>query len=59
MSYLESFARRSAKEEVSTMQNHLTRREVLKAAGVGAFTTQLFTGRLRGANDRIAIGFSV
>lgn len=39
------------------MKNQLTRREVLKVAGVGAFTTQLFTGRLRGANDRIAVGF--
>jgi hypothetical protein len=37
--------------------HHWTRREILKAAGVGAFTTQLFTGRLRGANDRIAVGF--
>ena len=38
--------------------NHITRRDVLKAGAVGAFTTQLFTGRLRGANDRIAVGFA-
>jgi predicted dehydrogenase len=39
------------------LKNDLTRRHVLKVAGVGAFTTQLFSGRLRGANDRIAVGF--
>ena len=39
------------------LKNDLTRRQVLKVAGVGAFTTQLFSGRLRGANDRIAVGF--
>jgi predicted dehydrogenase len=35
----------------------MTRRNLLKAAAVGTFTTHLFTGRLRGANDRIAAGF--
>jgi glucose-fructose oxidoreductase len=35
----------------------ITRRRALQAAGTVAFTTNLFTGRLRGANDRIAVGF--
>jgi glucose-fructose oxidoreductase len=35
----------------------MTRRNVIRATGVGAFTTHLFTGRLRGANDRISVGF--
>ena len=34
----------------------LHRRDVLSAAGT-ALTTSLFTGRVRGANDRIAVGF--
>jgi predicted dehydrogenase len=33
----------------------IERRDVLKG-GVAAFTTALFTGRVRGANDRIALG---
>lgn len=33
-----------------------TRRDLLKGAGA-AFTTSLFTGRVKGANDRIAVGF--
>ena len=33
-----------------------SRRDVLKGAGA-AFTTSLFTGRVKGANDRIAVGF--
>src|SRR5437660_1968165 len=33
-----------------------TRRQVLTTAGA-AFTTSLFTGRVRGANDRVAVGF--
>jgi len=32
------------------------RRDLLAAAGA-AFTTSLFTGRIRGANDRVAVGF--
>src|ERR1039458_3661652 len=32
------------------------RRDVLTAAGT-VFTTSLFTGRVKGANDRIAVGF--
>lgn len=35
----------------------LNRRDVLRTAA-GAFTAHLFTGRLRGANDRIALGFA-
>jgi glucose-fructose oxidoreductase len=34
-----------------------TRRGFVSAAATTAFTTNLFTGRLRGANDRIAVGF--
>src|SRR5471032_2566102 len=34
----------------------LLRRDLLTAAGA-AFTTSLFTGRVKGANDRIAVGF--
>src|SRR5436305_2262379 len=34
----------------------IPRRDLLSAAGA-AFTTSLFTGRVRGANDRIALGF--
>ncbi len=33
------------------------RREFLKTAGVSALTTSLFTGRVRGANDRVSIAF--
>ena len=33
-----------------------TRRDLLTTAGA-AFTTSLFTGRVKGANDRIAVGF--
>jgi len=33
------------------------RREFLKAAGVAAFTTNIFTGQVRGANDKISAGF--
>ncbi|HOK45790.1 MAG TPA: Gfo/Idh/MocA family oxidoreductase [Bryobacteraceae bacterium] len=33
------------------------RRDFLKTAGMTAFTTSLFTGRVRGANDRISIAF--
>lgn len=34
----------------------MQRREILSGAGA-AFTTSLFTGRVRGANDRLAVGF--
>src|SRR5919197_6704201 len=37
-------------------QDAVRRRDLLGAAGA-AFTTSLFTGRIRGANDRIAVGF--
>src|SRR5271170_3793981 len=33
-----------------------TRRTVL-ASATAAFTTSLFTGRVKGANDRVAVGF--
>jgi predicted dehydrogenase len=33
------------------------RREFLLAAGAAAFTTSLFPGNLRGANDRVRVGF--
>ena len=33
----------------------IDRRTILKGAGA-AFTTSLFTGRIKGANDRIAVG---
>jgi predicted dehydrogenase len=42
----------------STTDQGADRREFLKAVGgAAAFTTALFTGRVEGANDRIAIGF--
>jgi predicted dehydrogenase len=34
-----------------------SRRGFLQTAGAAALTTNLFTGRVRGANDRIAVGF--
>ncbi len=34
-----------------------TRRKALATAATAAFTTSLFTGRVKGANDRIAVGF--
>jgi predicted dehydrogenase len=37
-------------------KNTIARREVL-AAATTAFTTALFTGNVRGANDRISVGF--
>src|SRR5580704_2926919 len=37
-------------------QNAIPRRQVLTAAAT-AFTTSLFTGNVKGANDRIAVGF--
>jgi len=33
------------------------RRDFLKAAGAAAFTTNLFTGRIKGANDKVTLGF--
>ena len=33
------------------------RRTFLKTAGIAGFTTNLFTGSVRGANDRVAVGF--
>src|SRR6266568_2761919 len=35
----------------------LERRDFLKAAGAAGLTANLFTGRLRGANDRITMAF--
>src|SRR5215467_6743932 len=37
-------------------QNGIRRREVLGAAAT-AFTTAIFTGNVKGANDRVAVGF--
>jgi predicted dehydrogenase len=39
-----------------TDSKNATRRQVLGTAAA-AFTTSLFTGRVRGANDRVAVGF--
>ncbi|MEO8662952.1 MAG: Gfo/Idh/MocA family oxidoreductase [Bryobacteraceae bacterium] len=33
------------------------RRDFLKAVGAAALTTNLFTGNVKGANDRVAVGF--
>jgi predicted dehydrogenase len=41
-------------EQVSPARN---RRDFLKSAGVAALTTNLFTGRVRGANERVSIAF--
>ena len=38
------------------MEREISRRTALASAGA-ALTTSLFTGRMKGANDRIAIGF--
>jgi predicted homoserine dehydrogenase-like protein len=38
------------------LKNGIARRDVLATAAT-AFTTSLFTGNVRGANDRIAVGF--
>ena len=38
------------------MEHDITRRTALATAGA-ALTTSLFTGRMKGANDRIAVGF--
>ena len=38
------------------LQNGISRRQAITAAA-GAFTTSLFTGNVKGANDRIAVGF--
>jgi predicted dehydrogenase len=42
--------------ENAKKKGHAGRREVLKAAGAG-LTTSLFSGRMRGANDRITLAF--
>jgi predicted dehydrogenase len=41
---------------MNTESKNATRREVLTTAAA-AFTTSLFTGRVKGANDRVAVGF--
>jgi predicted dehydrogenase len=41
----------------NTTREPRDRRDFLKAAGATALTTNLFTGRIRGANDRIAAAF--
>ena len=33
------------------------RRDFLKTAGSAALTTSIFTGNVKGANDKIAVGF--
>ena len=38
-------------------QNSTCRRDFLKAAGGAALTTSLFTGSIRGANDRVNVAF--
>jgi predicted dehydrogenase len=38
------------------MEREISRRTALASAGA-AFTTSLFTGRIKGANDRVTIGF--
>jgi glucose-fructose oxidoreductase len=40
------------------MFEHPRRRDFLGAATIGLFTTNIFTGRLSGANDRISVGFA-
>ncbi len=40
-----------------TSQTSPGRREFLKTAGAAALTTSLFTGNLRGANDKVRVGF--
>jgi predicted dehydrogenase len=40
---------------INPMEQH--RRGFLKSAGAAAFTTSLFTGNIRGANDRVNIAF--
>ena len=41
---------------MESKNNSSTRRDVL-ASATAAFTTSLFTGRVKGANDRVAVGF--
>src|ERR1035438_4979649 len=36
--------------------NEISRRNILASAGA-VFTTSLFTGRVKGANDRVAVGY--
>src|SRR3954449_11299983 len=38
------------------MESNATRRQVFTTAAA-AFTTSLFTGRVKGANDRVAVGY--
>lgn len=33
------------------------RRDFLKAAGIAGFTTNLFTGAVKGANNRVSVAF--
>ena len=33
------------------------RRDFFKTAGVAGLTTSLFTGQVKGANDRVAVGY--
>ena len=40
------------------MERDISRRTALASAGA-ALTTSLFTGRMKGANDRITVGFPV
>ncbi len=41
----------------SPQEGGANRRDFLKSAGIAGLTTNLFTGRVRGANDRVAVGF--
>jgi len=38
------------------MSDSLKRRDLIASAGAAAFTTSIFTGNVRGANDRVAVG---
>jgi predicted dehydrogenase len=42
---------------LSVSENGNARRDFLKTAGAAALTTNLFTGRVRGANDRVSVAF--
>lgn len=40
-----------------TPMSNSTRRQALQAATAAAFTTNIFTGQVKGANDKVAVGF--
>ena len=37
--------------------SNTNRRDFLRAAGAAGLTTNLFTGNLKGANDKVAVAF--